>query len=297
MTEVPIIAACGNNCAACPRYTAHPYEKSDEELYHTAELWMKIGYRDHIVSKEEISCTGCRPENWCRYHVVKCCEDEGIKSCAECSVYPCDNMQACFTVTKSFESKCRQVCTEQEYATLKKAFFEKGQNLKELQKKEAIKIREITSKEAGKLYNCLEALAEHHNKVSVHFKGQYPQTASEQKTIEFGKELEEGKSYIAVAENDTEVIGFCKINIESSKGVLEYLVVLDQERGKGYGAALMDWALDRFRGSAIKDIDVKVVYGNDAIHLYEKYGFRERSVILTLNLPVPVCSPGFEEKQ
>ena len=27
-----IIAACGNDCAACPRYTIPPYEKTDEEL-------------------------------------------------------------------------------------------------------------------------------------------------------------------------------------------------------------------------------------------------------------------------
>ena len=87
-----------------------------------------------------------------------------------------------------------------------------------------------------------------------------------------------------MAENGTEVTGFCKINIENTAGVLEYLVVLDRERGKGYGAALMNWALGRFRDSEVKTIDVKVVYGNDAIHLYKKYGFRERSVILTLNL-------------
>ena len=37
------IAACGNDCSACPRYTAHPYEKTVEELTHTAELWMRIG--------------------------------------------------------------------------------------------------------------------------------------------------------------------------------------------------------------------------------------------------------------
>ena len=144
-------------------------------------------------------------------------------------------------------------------------------------------MREITSKETGKLYRCLEALAEHHNQVSVHFKGQYPRTSSEQKITAFEQELEEGRTNIAVAENGTEVVGFCKINIGNSAGVLEYLVVLDQERGKGYGAALMDWALNRFRDSGMKEIDVKVVYGNDAIHFYEKYGFRERSVILTLN--------------
>lgn len=43
-------------------------------------------------------------------------------------------MKECFEVTKSFEPKCRQVCTEEEYIQLKKAFFEKEQNLKEILK-------------------------------------------------------------------------------------------------------------------------------------------------------------------
>ena len=126
-----IIAACGNDCMACPRYVAHPWEKTDEQLRHTAELWMKIGYRDHIVTNEEISCTGCKPENWCRYQVVKCCQNRGIKTCADCQEYPCDIMKECFQVTKSFEPKCREVCSEEEYLQLKRAFFEKEENLGE----------------------------------------------------------------------------------------------------------------------------------------------------------------------
>ena len=58
MIEEKIIASCGNDGAACPRYTVHPYEKTDEELHHTAELWMRIGYRDRVVSNEEIACFG-----------------------------------------------------------------------------------------------------------------------------------------------------------------------------------------------------------------------------------------------
>lgn len=127
-----IIAACGNDCSACPRYVAHPYEKTDGELRYTAELWMKIGYRDHLVTNEEISCTGCKPENRCRYHVVRCCKEKGISSCAQCELYPCDNMKKCFEVTKSFEPDCRRACTEEEYNQLKKAFFEKELNLKKL---------------------------------------------------------------------------------------------------------------------------------------------------------------------
>ena len=124
-----IIAACGNDCSACPRYTAPPFEKSEEELRHTAELWMKIGYRNRIVSAGEISCTGCKPENWCRYQVVKCCADKGIQTCVACSLYPCEKMTECFSVTMSFEPRCRQICTDSEYAQLKKAFFEKKANL------------------------------------------------------------------------------------------------------------------------------------------------------------------------
>ena len=124
-----IVAACGNDCTSCPRYVSHPYEKTEEELRHTAELWMKIGYRDHIVSNEEISCTGCKVENWCRYNVVKCCVGKGLKTCADCIEYPCANIIKCFDVTKSFEPKCREVCTDEEFEQLKKAFFEKEKNL------------------------------------------------------------------------------------------------------------------------------------------------------------------------
>lgn len=124
-----IIAACGNDCSACPRYVTPPFEKTNEELRHTAELCMKIGYRDKIVSIEDISCIGCRPENWCRYSIVKCCEGKGIKNCSECNDYPCDNLKECFAVTKSFEHKCREVCTDAEYEQFKMAFFEKEENL------------------------------------------------------------------------------------------------------------------------------------------------------------------------
>lgn len=125
-----IIAACGNDCAACPRYIGHSYEKSQEELQHTAELWLKIGYRDRVVSTDEISCMGCKPENWCRYHVAACCMEKGIETCADCEEYPCDNMKECFEITGSFEPMCRKVCSEDEYLQLKKAFFEKEENLR-----------------------------------------------------------------------------------------------------------------------------------------------------------------------
>ncbi|HHT77755.1 MAG TPA: DUF3795 domain-containing protein [Clostridiaceae bacterium] len=124
-----IIAACGNDCSRCPRYTKAPYEKSSEELKQTAELWFKIGYRDHVVSNQEISCMGCQKDNWCRYKIVKCVRENNICNCGQCSQYPCENIKNCFEVTQSFEPFCREVCTIDEYNMLKKAFFEKKENL------------------------------------------------------------------------------------------------------------------------------------------------------------------------
>lgn len=126
MQNSKLISACGNDCAVCPRYAEG---KSGAELRRTAELWFKIGYRDRIVSEEEIACHGCKPENWCRYKVVKCCADKGISNCGHCGDYPCDNIKECFAVTKSFEPKCRKVCTEEEYRQLETAFFQKEKNL------------------------------------------------------------------------------------------------------------------------------------------------------------------------
>lgn len=143
-------------------------------------------------------------------------------------------------------------------------------------------MREISFEETDKLYGCLEELAKHHNKVSTHFEGYYPITPSEQRIESFKGELKSGKSFISVIENDQKVIGFCKISVDGGKGVLEYLVILEQKRGHGYGIALMDWAMEKFQELEITDIDVKVVFGNNALDFYKKYGFREKSIVLGL---------------
>ncbi len=126
-----VLAACGNDCASCPRYVAHPYEKTTEELQRTAELWMRIGYRDRIVPIDQIVCEGCRPSNWCRYHIIECCVEKGIDTCAECPSYPCATMTECFEVTESFVPACRAACTDEEFELISKAFFEKEKNLAE----------------------------------------------------------------------------------------------------------------------------------------------------------------------
>ena len=143
-------------------------------------------------------------------------------------------------------------------------------------------MREISPEETDILYECLEDLGRHHNNVSVYFKGIYPTISSEEIVRQFAAEMKEGGSYVAVIEEGKRVIGLCKISIAKDTGFLDYLVVLHQEKGKGYGAALMNWALNRFDEFNVKNIEVKAVYGNDAIDFYKKYGFTEKSIILCL---------------
>ena len=81
-------------------------------------------------------------------------------------------------------------------------------------------------------------------------------------------------------ENETEIAGFAKVDLDGKKGKLDYLVVLEEYRGRGYGKMLMDWAMAAFRENGVAEIEVKVVDRNPAIHLYEAYGFRMNAHIL-----------------
>lgn len=125
MSNEKIISACGNDCSQCPRFSP----KTDNELLNTAILWHKIGYRDHVVTNDEISCTGCKKENWCRYEIISCTSKKNIHNCGECKEYPCVKISTAFEKTKEFEPKCKDICTDEEYVVMSKAFFEKKKNL------------------------------------------------------------------------------------------------------------------------------------------------------------------------
>lgn len=145
-----------------------------------------------------------------------------------------------------------------------------------------MQIRTIEANEVCKLTDCLTALAVHHNAVSLHFGGAYPSRPYKQTLELFSAALLEGRSQIAVLEEQNSVIGFCKLDVAASSGKIDYLVVMPEHRGKGCGTALMDWAMQVFRQKGVKSVEVKVVARNDAIRLYEKYGFQINAHILRL---------------
>jgi hypothetical protein len=120
-----IISACGNDCKACPRHMP----KTDDELQKTAELWFKIGYRNRVVTNDEIKCYGCKTDNWCRYDIVHCVTAKGVDNCGKCEDYPCSKINEAFEKTVAFVPACKKICSSDEYDTMTKAFFEKKKNL------------------------------------------------------------------------------------------------------------------------------------------------------------------------
>lgn len=120
------ITLCGDNCIYCPRYNAH----TDDELKRVAELWYKVGWRDRVVSNEEIKCTGCSSHKQCTYQLVDCTREHSVAKFNQCGEFPCGKISDMLKCSEAYQKKCREVCTAEEYADLEKAFFDKENNLK-----------------------------------------------------------------------------------------------------------------------------------------------------------------------
>ena len=121
------ITLCGDNCMECPRYLA----STEAELSAVAELWHRVGWRDRVVSNEEIACSGCSSHKQCTYQLVECTREHNVAKCNWCSEFPCEKIRVMLARSSEYEKTCRQVCTAEEYAALDKAFFRKEENLRE----------------------------------------------------------------------------------------------------------------------------------------------------------------------
>ena len=119
------ITLCGDNCIYCPRYNA----RTDDELKRVAELWYKVGWRDRVVSNDEIKCTGCSSHKQCTYQLVECTKEHGVKKCNQCEIFPCEKIDNMLKRSEEYRKKCENICTDDEYTALEKAFFNKENNL------------------------------------------------------------------------------------------------------------------------------------------------------------------------
>lgn len=120
------ITLCGDNCLECPRYLA----KTNNDLKNIAALWYKIGWRDTIVSNDEIRCAGCSSHKKCTYKLIECINEKGVEKCNLCCDFPCQKIKDMLKRSNEYKNKCKEICTKEEYQMLEKSFFNKEENLK-----------------------------------------------------------------------------------------------------------------------------------------------------------------------
>ena len=125
----PIISVCGDDCAVCPRFLA----KTDAELHETAVFWHKAGWRDHVVTNEEIKCTGCGCRSECSFMLLPCTKEHGVTMCCECGDFQCDKVKSTLSGSNEKMMQCQKACeSEKEFELFKRAFYEKEKNMQGL---------------------------------------------------------------------------------------------------------------------------------------------------------------------
>lgn len=127
-TAAPIYSVCGDDCAVCPRYLA----RTEEELRETAIFWAKAGWRDHVVSSEEIRCKGCGTRGACSFMLLPCVRAHQVDACRACAENPCGKIHDMLARSAQKKEQCRDACeNDAEFRMLCRAFYEKETNLRD----------------------------------------------------------------------------------------------------------------------------------------------------------------------
>ena len=132
-----------------------------------------------------------------------------------------------------------------------------------------------------RLEDCILGLADHHNSIPSAFSGIYPFLPVDSILSAMADQVRDGRAVIEIISDDGKIAGFSKVSFDHTYGILDFLFVREEYRGRGYGKILMDRVMDLFRQRGVDLIDIKVVSGNDAERFYQRYGFQIRSVIMT----------------
>lgn len=101
-----IISKCGILCSGCTAYKA-TVEDSRALREQTAREWSQMFGAD--IAPESINCLGCQNADTLFAHcqvcgIRNCAESRGLKTCADCSDYGCDKVQAVW----KYDSKIKE---------------------------------------------------------------------------------------------------------------------------------------------------------------------------------------------
>lgn len=101
--------------------------------------------------------------------------------------------------------------------------------------------------------------------------------------------LKKGNYYLIAIENDT-LMGWILIGTSKDQftdkiyGFIYELFVLEEFRGKGISKMLMRTGINYLKQDGYSEVRLSAFAGNQAIKLYEKFGFNIRTI--TMSLPI-----------
>ena len=108
----------------------------------------------------------------------------------------------------------------------------------------------------------------------------YPQDTVDNFTYELTEKEFSTNPYLKIityVEKD-KIIGFLLYSLIYDRIEIEQFEVITKERGKGIGEKLLNYLIEKYKDSDIKNITLEVKEDNIvAINLYEKYGFKKIS--------------------
>ena len=146
-------------------------------------------------------------------------------------------------------------------------------------------IRELKSEEVPLLKDCMEGLAEYHNRVALSFAGEYPMMPVDVHLRHMAEHIENSTALIlGVFSKNGKLSGFAMASCEGRFGEIDYLFIKKKLRGERFGKLLVQRLLVYLKKRGVDFVDVHVVLGNPAKSFYEKFGFQLRSETLSMKI-------------
>ncbi|AGT32423.1 acetyltransferase [Geobacillus genomosp. 3] len=113
---------------------------------------------------------------------------------------------------------------------------------------------------------------------------------SDEKVKQLIEPLLQKGGYYLIATEDHQLMGWILIGAsqdpltEKIYGFIYELFVLEEFRGKGIAKKLIETAIEHLKQDGYSEVRLRVYAGNQAMKLYETFGFKQKTMIMSMNV-------------
>ncbi|MCD7897414.1 MAG: GNAT family N-acetyltransferase [Planctomycetaceae bacterium] len=150
---------------------------------------------------------------------------------------------------------------------------------------EGIRHRHLTPGEVPLLRPLLDELRNHHNAVSVDFRGVFPLVSPDRELPHIAEQITKGDARVEAFFAGNDLVAFSVASQEYGLGSVDLVYVAPEFRRRGLARRAVELSIEYPKENNVRLIDIHVVYGNVAARrLYESMGFRLRSEVLAMRV-------------